>query len=211
MKPVQGFLALALLCTALFGLSCTPERGVETAVVQPVLSGADIESTAVAQATMIIQRAQATALVLQANQQANAIISGATQTPTEQLEPVGSTTAPQESQLTPTATVHGSPAAVEVIRVSFAAEGGFIIVDYKADPDTAESFWPGVVSVTDEGTGTVYNEVPVMPKIGPMISRPVLDGQVGYVLFVNAPPYLQKGTLVTVKLANYIFEHIIVE
>jgi hypothetical protein len=75
----------------------------------------------------------------------------------------------------------------------------------------AAKWWPGNVSVTDEATGTVYNEIPVMPKIGPLIGRPKLEGQMGYVMLVHNPPALKPGAVVTAKLGEYTFEHVPVE
>jgi hypothetical protein len=75
----------------------------------------------------------------------------------------------------------------------------------------AGSWYQGIVSVTDEGTGTVYNEVPVIPVVGPLFGKPVQDGQRGYVMFVNGPVPLQSGSLVTVTLGDYIFKHLLVK
>ncbi len=50
-----------------------------------------------------------------------------------------------------------------------------------------------------------------MPKIGPLIGRPKVAGQAGYVMLMNAPPYLQPGALVTVVLGAHEFEHVPVQ
>jgi hypothetical protein len=100
---------------------------------------------------------------------------------------------------------------VKVTGVGFAADGGMIMVRFLAPPEEAEKWWPGTVSVTDEGNKEVYNEIPVMPKVGPLIGRPKVPGQPGYVMLVNAPPWLRPGALVTVVLGAYTFEHIPVE
>lgn len=86
-----------------------------------------------------------------------------------------------------------------------------IMVRFQAPPEEAEKWWPGTVSVTDEGNGAVYDEIPVMPKIGPLIGRPKRAGQAGYVMLTNAPPYLQAGALVTVVLGAHEFEHVPVQ
>jgi hypothetical protein len=100
---------------------------------------------------------------------------------------------------------------VEIVRVGFAGEGGFIIIQFKAPAEVAERWWQGDFLVVDEETETEYKEVPVMPKIGPLISKPKLAGQVGYVMLVNTPPGLSTGARVTVMLGDYRFEHVVVE
>ena len=67
------------------------------------------------------------------------------------------------------------------------------------------------ISLTDEETEAVYNEIPVLPRIGPLINRPRREGQMGYVMLVNAPPYLQSGAQVTVVLGTYAFNHVTVQ
>lgn len=62
----------------------------------------------------------------------------------------------------------------------------------------------------DQG-GNVFNEVPLMPLIGPLIARPVEDGQPGYFMVVHAPASLRSGSPVTVQLADYTFEHVPVQ
>jgi hypothetical protein len=68
-----------------------------------------------------------------------------------------------------------------------------------------------MLSITDESSGEVYAEVPVLPIIGPLIARPREYGQPGYFMLVNAPVFLQPGSLVTVKMVDFVFEHITVE
>ena len=100
---------------------------------------------------------------------------------------------------------------VELLGVGFGAEGNLIVVNYRTSPAVAQEFWPGVLSVVDEATGTVYNEVAVMPVIGPLIARPKELGQAGYVMFANPPPGLRSGALVTVVLRHFRQEHVVVE
>jgi hypothetical protein len=176
---------------------------------------------AAAEATAIIEQAQATAIVLQARAQATAMVAQAntysqptSPAPTFEVElapadqpratPMPETEPQDELEPTPLQTV-------EVMGVGFAGEGGMILVRFMAPPDVAEKWWQGSVSVADEASGIVYNEIPVMPKIGPLIGRPKFEGQPGYVMLVNPPPYLQPGAVVTVKLGNYSFEHVPVQ
>jgi len=100
-----------------------------------------------------------------------------------------------------------SATAVELLGVGFAADGGFIMVQFRAPPLVATQWWQGSISVTDEATGSVYNEIPVMPIIGPLIGKPVEAGQMGYAMLVNAPTPLKTGAVVTVVLGDYKFEH----
>jgi len=108
-----------------------------------------------------------------------------------------------ESQPTPV-----SGGKLEIISVGYGAEGAFLVVNFLADPDIAQTFWPGVLSITDEATGAIYNEVPVMATIGPLIARPREYGQPGYFMLVNAPAPIPPGSLVTVKLGAYEFKNI---
>jgi hypothetical protein len=102
-------------------------------------------------------------------------------------------------------------ASIRLVRVGFAANGEYIHVEYFAPPALISQWRQGLFSVIDEGTGEVYNEVPVMPIVGPMIGRPVKPEQMAYVMLVNRAPLLQPGALVTVVLDKFRFEHIVVE
>lgn len=175
-----------------------------------------------AEATQIIQQAQATALVLQAQTEATVMMaqaggSGVSGDPGPTLAVLAPTSVPKKigtAQATPAAATkmnrdkETTPQEIRILRVGFAGEGGMILIQFIAPPDEAEKWWQGSVSVLDEDTGELYNEIPVMPKIGPMIGRPKRYGQIGYVMLVNAPPYLQPGAKVTVTLGAHIFEHI---
>jgi hypothetical protein len=202
--------ATALICLGCLLAACgQPSPAGEEA------GEADLLDTAAAEATAIIQQAQATALMLQAQAQATALLS---QAGAPAATPSSSAAAPDLilSQMTSTpdqaATLAGAPSpeplAVRVLDVSFAAEGAMIMVRFMAPPHEAEKWWPGNVSVVDEASGTVYNEIPVMPTIGPLIGRPKIEGQPGYVMLVNPPPGLRTGALVTVVLGAYRFEHV---
>ena len=198
---------------------------------QEVYSGEDdLVKTAAAEATAILQEAQATALVLAARAQATEVIQQALGKASGDGIPLSPTPVPQTSiasvptqetiestAYTPTGEGSTGPTdeevegAVEVIGVGFAADGGFIMVQFKAPPRIAQGWWQGLVSVTDEGNGVVYDEIVVMPVIGPLFARPLEYGQVGYVMLVNKAPGLQTGAFVTVMLGDYKFEHISVQ
>jgi len=188
--------------------------------------GQSLKEKAALEATAIVQRAEATAIVLRAQTTAAALIRGAsgpTSTPVQtyasvNVLPVTQTPAPASAVLPSpsstgavTTTEEAAVAGVELLSVGFAADGELIIVNYRADPRVAQKFWPGVLSVVDEATGAVYNEVPVMPVIGPLIARPKMTGQLGYVMLVNTPPGLRAGSLVTVVLGDFKQEHVTVQ
>ena len=197
---------------------------------------AALEATAIverAAATAMILRAQAEATAYLRQAQEPAPPPQATAAPPQARVPTESTalsvtaspTAPaQTAEVTavdtpePSAGKEGgqTPEAgnaddVELLGVGFGAEGNLIVVNYRASPAVAQEFWPGVLSVVDEATGTVYNEVAVMPVIGPLIARPREPGQAGYVMFANPPPGLRSGALVTVVLSHFRQEHVVVE
>jgi hypothetical protein len=188
----------------------------------------DIVEQAAAQATAIIQQARATALVLQAQSEATNLVSQAgaaapesatpltpadTNTlPAAQDAPAQGTPTPGNGDDEPALTPQGTAGdAVEILRVTYGADGAYIVVNFTSTAEAAQTFWPGVLSVTDEASGAIYNEVPVMPLIGPLIARPREKGQPGYVMLVNAPIPIQPGTLVTVILGEYRFEHLPVQ
>jgi len=204
---------LALLCLGCLVAACgqaSPPAG--------QTREAGLLDRAAAEATAIIRQAQATALLLQAQAQATALLSQAG-APTAAPSSSPAAPAPISTQApstpgrpaTPAGTPSPGPLAVTVLSVGFAADGAMIIVRFMAPPDVAAKWWPGNVSVVDEAGGTVYNEIPVMPKIGPLIGRPKIQGQSGYVMLVNPPPGLRTGALVTVALGTYRFEHVPVQ
>jgi len=158
-------------------------------------------------------QAQATALVEQAllvQGEATPVPGERNEDAAEEPEPEESTPAPKlpaVPTMQPTATDSGAY-QVELVNIGYAAEGNLIIVQFKATRKAVNDFWPGRLSVTDEATGTVYNEVPSMPVVGPLIGRPANPGQLGYVMFANTPPGLPPGSLVTVKLGKFEQKHV---
>ncbi len=211
----QGLLFTILglfICGALGTVACNSSD--DNATQESLLEKAAQEATA------IVQQAQATALVLQAQAQATAVMLQANTYNSEPIpeatwmayipsaestEEVEINTQEDESQEEPSLEAETS---VEVVSVGFAGEGGFIIIRFLAPAKVAERWWQGSVSVEDESSGDIYNEIPVLPKIGPLIGRPKQDGQLGYVMLVNSPPGLRTDALVTVILGEYRFEHI---
>ncbi len=186
-----------------------------------------LKDKAAAEATAIIQRAEATAIVLQAQATASAMLDRAKgEPPTAELIVVTATSEPVPASIasssaatasattlptasTPTATRTITP-SVELLAVGFAADMGYIMIQFKADPFVARSWMQGNVYVKDETTGTIYNEIPVLPNIGPLFGRPKQAGQLGYVMLVNVPPGVHAGSVVTVVLGDFKQEHVTV-
>jgi len=180
---------------------------------------------AAAEATAIIQSAEATALVLQAQAKATALVQSAsaagptpapasTSLPALQPTPQPVTGAalpspPSESVLSDTEEADLS--AVQIVRVEVGTESGLILVQFKAPPVVARKWQQGMVYVVDEATGTLYNEVPVLPVVGPLFARPMEAGQFGHVMFVNMNSSLHPGAQVTVVLGAFRQEHVTVQ
>ena len=99
---------------------------------------------------------------------------------------------------------------VEFLGIDFAADGAYLIISYKAPPEVATHFWQGSVYVIDEQTGQLYKDIPVMPKIGPLIGKPVTDGQMGYVMLVNYNSGVKPGSVVSVVIGQYKRVHKVV-
>ena len=208
-------MTLLAVITAVAGCSETESsRGTVTApVAQPSRETAgDPLSVAAVQATAIIQRAQATALMLQAEAEATAMVHDAEQSSRAPADPgnVGAEASPSPANQPTPAARPTRITQTEVLGVGFAGEGAYIHITFRAPVGTARSLQPGMVSVTNEDTGTAWAAVPVMPKIGPLIGKPIRDGQPGYVMLVNGPTPLLPGEMVTVVLGNYTEEHVVV-
>ena len=210
---------LIVLCSVMVSLAaCATGSG--------TTGSQDVKQQAAIEATAIIQRAEATAMVLQAQAKATAMIREAgappliPATPTVQPRVVPATDVPAPTGVAISSTVaSATPGAatddaslpqVELLGVDFAAEGNYIHVQFRATPRLTRQWGQGNVYVIDEVTGIIYNGIPVAPLIGPLIGRPVRDGQVGYVMLVNTDGGLHAGSIVTVVLGNFKQEHVTV-
>jgi hypothetical protein len=100
---------------------------------------------------------------------------------------------------------------IELLSVQYDYDGGFIMVQYRAAPSVAQRIASDQVYVIDENTGTVYNDIPVAPLIGPLLGRPKQDGQTGYAMFVNFDYGIRAGSTVTVVLDGFRQEHVVVQ
>ena len=192
--------------------------------------GLDPKGKAAAEATALIQNAEATVMVMQAQATAtalvqNASVSGPTPvlaaqtrtpgiTPVASIEPLAAqvTGAVSPSKVGQTAaTEKANAAAVQLLGVSIAPETGLIVVQFKALPPVASKWQQGWVYVVDEETATQYSAIPVAPLIGALFARPQHEGQIGYVMFMNVPPPgLRAGSRVTVVLGDFRQEHVTV-
>ncbi len=177
---------------------------------------------AAAEATAIVVRARATALVLKAQAEADALLQTAEPTvaiplpvPSAALKPTASAEIMADVVASPTSPAASRPALsptpnVRLVGVGFAGGGEYVHVKFYAPPALVRTWRQGMLSVIDEATGEVYNEIPVMPLIGPLLGRPAQPDQMAYVMLVNRPPLLQPGALVTVVLDKFRFEHVVV-
>ncbi len=217
---------LFLLFALAFGMAwlggCSP-----AAPASGAAPGPGLKEKAAAEATAMIQSAEATAMVLQAQAKATALVQGASAsgpTPAPAVTPLPaqsaalpatSAAAPSPSRVAElTSTLEADPVPVEIVRVEVGAETGFILVQFKAPPATARGWQQGMVYVVDEATGVRYNEIPVLPIVGPLFGRPKEAGQIGHVMFTNAAPGasgLRQGSVVTVVLGAFRQEHVTVQ
>jgi hypothetical protein len=192
-------------------------------------STAGLKAKAEAEAADLVQRAEATAIVLRAQATVEALtrdpraasptLSPAPPTPLPATSPNPGVPIPPTARAgLPTATQVGAtgaaatsePEAVELLGVGLGDEAGLISVKFKAPPRVAHGWRPGNVFVVDEATGIKYDNVPVTPVIGPLITRPNQYGQIGYVMLYNTNSGLRSGSTVTVVLGDFRREHVVV-
>lgn len=212
MMRIASGLAILLLMASACGTLAPTLIAPPIVPASPIATLSLIEQAAV-EATAIMQRAEATAIVARAQATAAALVVVAqppTSTPApvatvERATPIG-LASPVPTPLPETVVTTG----IRILGVGFGAQGNYIHVQFAAPVNITKNWQQGVVAVTDEATGTVFQEVPVMPVIGPLFSRPVRDGQAGYFMLVHNPRILQPGSKVTVKLGSFVQEHIVV-
>jgi len=179
---------------------------------------------AAAQATAMIQSAEATALVLQAQAKAAALVQSASAagptpapavTPLPPLKPAVGAASPSPTRSTElTDSEEADMDEVQLVRVEVGTESGLILVQFKAPYQMARTWQQGMVYVVDEATGAKYNEIPVLPIVGPLFARPKQAGQIGNVMFANAAPGasgLRRGSVVTVVLGAFKQEHVTIQ
>lgn len=110
----------------------------------------------------------------------------------------------------PVATTEPDADGVEFTGVSISGEEAYIVVQFKASPKTVQGWTQGTVYVVDEKTSAIYKDVPVAPIIGPLLGRPVEEGQLGYVMLFNQQDGIKPGSVVSVILGKYKRVHVTV-
>lgn len=222
MLKILFFLPLLVLFSLLFGCASGPGSA----------APGDILEQAALEATAIVRQAQATAIVLQAQSQATGMIAQAANAGKSLQNDQPSAPAPttfvvvdnlssgedalpseaEDEQIDSEEEDRDSKEErVEIVSIGYGADGGMLVIHFIAPVTVVQTLFQGQVSIMDETNGAIYNEIPVIPKVGPLIGRPIEYGQLGYVMLVNTPPGLPPGSLVTVLLGEYTFEHIRVD
>ncbi len=218
MKTRQPPMWFYVVCLLVLVTACSPgapaalEEAAPSApdpLEEAAPSAPDPLEDAAAEATAIIQRAEATAMVLKAQSEAAAMVEQAGNSPATPVPVTAAPPTPATLASEPLATAEPVTQAVELLGVGYAADGALLVIQFKAPPQEARrTIRQGTVSVTDEATGALYNEVPSMAVIGPLIGHPAQAGQSGYAMLVNTPPGVPPGSLVTVVLGNFKQEHV---
>jgi hypothetical protein len=160
-------------------------------------------------ATVLIRNAESTVMVLQAQAMATALVEtlNAPQ-PGDTRQKNNATDVPGISA---TPTSQQTPAGVTVVAVTTAADGAYIMVEFRAPAKLVRGWNQGQISVVDEKTGNTYTVIPAVGDTAPLISRPQSDNQLDYVMLENAPNPLQKGAMVTVILDGFKQEHLLIQ
>jgi hypothetical protein len=100
------------------------------------------------------------------------------------------------------------PDGAELLSVRFAAESGYVMVEFKSPRGLAENWQEGSIFLVDEKTGITYWDIPQVPVLGLLLGKPLEEGQKGYAMFKNIAEGIKPGSVVTVVLGNYKREHI---
>jgi hypothetical protein len=100
------------------------------------------------------------------------------------------------------------PDGAELLGVRFAAEGGYVMVEFKSPRELAENWNEGSIFLLEEKTGITYWDIPQVPVLGLLLGKPQEEGQKGYAMFKNIAAGIKTGSVVTVVLGNYKREHI---
>ena len=111
----------------------------------------------------------------------------------------------------PVVTTEPDPDGISFESIGFAADGAYLMVQFKAPINQSQLWQQDYIYVVDEATRGVYKDIPIMPVVGPLIGRPVREGQSGYVMLANYYQGIKNGSIVTVVLGNYKREHVKVD
>jgi hypothetical protein len=99
----------------------------------------------------------------------------------------------------------------QLLGVNLGNDTGMITVGFKAPFKLADTWQQGSIFVVDETTGIIYDNIPVMPIVGPLFGKPAEEGQPGYVMFYNYYAGVKAGALVTVIMGRFRREHVVVK
>jgi hypothetical protein len=110
-----------------------------------------------------------------------------------------------------TTDVEPDPDGARLDSVSFASDGDLIMISYRAPSKIVQNWRQGSIYIIDEKTEKVYDDIPVMPVIGPLFGKVQHDGQPGYVMLNNIHTGIKSGSSVTVVLGNYKRVHVTVK
>jgi hypothetical protein len=230
-RPIAWLVVLVL---ALVLAGCRPAA--PAAGNQVLDAGAEAtQIIAQAQATSVVLRARMTAsALLQVGDQASA----ATPVPAGTVAPAGhpavaSLPSPAGPTLSPrprstpiptpgriaalsagsaVTNTHPMSYTVQLENVSLGTDGRLIVVNFLAPYRFTDSMTVrGRAYVIDEATGETYQDIPVMPIIGPLVGRPNANGLQSYIMFYNNDLAVKKGTVVTVVLGDFKQEHVTVK
>jgi hypothetical protein len=100
------------------------------------------------------------------------------------------------------------PDGTELLGVRFAAEGVYVMVEFKAPRELSKNWQEGSIYLFDEKTGVAYWDIPEVPVLGQLLGKPQEDGQIGYAMLKNISAGIKPDSIVTVVLGNYKREHI---
>lgn len=206
-----GLRSVTLLALVLLLLSVGGCASDGRAADGPAAEEVEVLSQAAYEATALVRAAEATAVMLRAQAEATALMRQAATPPAAPRPgPAGPSTG-SSPLATPTPEAGEAPPPVELVGVGFAADGDYIMVQFRSDPRVSLMWRQGNVYVIDEATDTRYGDIPVMPVVGPLLGQPVEEGQLGYVMFLNHNRGLSRGASVTVVLGDFRQEHVLVE
>jgi hypothetical protein len=99
--------------------------------------------------------------------------------------------------------VEPDPDGGRLVEISSAADGILVKVSFEAPVKLAQNWHQGSIYIIDEGSGKIYNNIPIAPIIGPLFSKPLRDGQQGYAMLSDPYSEIKSGSVVTAVLGNY--------
>jgi|WetSurMetagenome_2_1015567.scaffolds.fasta_scaffold127173_2 hypothetical protein len=169
-----------------------------------------ISGEAAGTATALIENAQSTAMVMQAQAMATALVQTLS-APAAGVETLANPIQAAEEKTPTSGTGQAGEDEIQIVAVTTAADGAYIMVQFRAPVRAAAGWYQGKVSVIEESSGNVYALIPAVGTIGPLISHPIRNGELGYVMLINQPEPLKAGAIVTVILGDFKQEHLVIQ